>query len=83
LNGIVSFERTSKAWHPLPGAPLRFRLRFVATLRLRLKAGSGLLSAGLFALTDYSTDGSLLTFSGSIYNTRDIESMFGGDCLLK
>jgi hypothetical protein len=36
-----------EAWHPLPGAPLRFRLRFVATLRLRLGAGSGLPSAGL------------------------------------
>jgi hypothetical protein len=23
-----------EAWHPLPGAPLRFRLRFLATLRL-------------------------------------------------
>jgi hypothetical protein len=23
-----------EAWHPLPGAPLRFRLRFVTTLRL-------------------------------------------------
>jgi hypothetical protein len=39
-----------EAWHPLPGAPLRFRLRFVATLRLRLRAGSGLPSAGLFCL---------------------------------
>jgi hypothetical protein len=39
-----------EAWHPLPGAPLRFRLRFVAILRLRLGAGSGLPSAGLFAV---------------------------------
>ena len=37
-----------EAWHPLPGAPLRFRLRFVTPLRLRLGAGSGLPSAGLF-----------------------------------
>ncbi len=37
-----------EAWHPLPGASLRFMLRFVATLRLRLGAGSGLPSAGLF-----------------------------------
>jgi len=38
-----------EAWHPLPGAPLRFRLRFVATPRLRLGAGSGLPSVVLFA----------------------------------
>jgi hypothetical protein len=37
-----------EAWHPLPGAPLRFRFRVVATLRLRLRARSGLPSAGLF-----------------------------------
>ena len=36
--------------NPLPGAPLRFRLRFVVTLRLRLGAGSGLPSAGLFGM---------------------------------
>ena len=36
-----------EAWHPLPGAPLRFRLRFLLTLGLRLGAGSGLTSAGL------------------------------------
>jgi hypothetical protein len=38
-----------EAWHPLPGAPLRFSLRFVTTLRIRLGAGSGLSSAVLFA----------------------------------
>ena len=43
----VYFLPNVEAWHPLPGAPLRFRLRFVATLRLRLGAGSGLPSAGL------------------------------------
>ena|GEM_PF-4284819 len=37
-----------KAWHPLPGATLRFRLRFVASLRLQLVASSGLFSAALF-----------------------------------
>jgi hypothetical protein len=37
-----------EAWHPLPGATLRFRLRFVTTLRLRLGASSGLSSAVLF-----------------------------------
>ena len=31
------------------GSPFRFGLRFVATLRIRLGAGSGLPSAGLFA----------------------------------
>jgi len=36
-----------EAWHPLQRAPLPFRLRFVATLRLRLGAGSGLSSAAL------------------------------------
>jgi len=41
-------SRTSEAWHPLPGASLRFRLRFAATLRLQLGAGSGLPSAVLF-----------------------------------
>ena len=41
-------DRTSRPGNPLPGAPLRFRLRFVATLRLRLGAGSGLPSAVLF-----------------------------------
>ena len=41
INSVSHFCTTSKAWHPLPGAPLRFRLRFVATLRLRLGAGSG------------------------------------------
>jgi hypothetical protein len=39
-----------EAWHPLPGAPLRFRLRFVVTFRIRLGSGSGLSSAGLFCL---------------------------------
>ena len=34
--------------NPLPGAPLRFWFRFLTTLRLRLGAGSGLPSAGLF-----------------------------------
>ena len=38
-----------EAWHPLPGAALRFRLRFLTTLRLRLRAGSGLPSAALLA----------------------------------
>jgi hypothetical protein len=38
----------SKACHPLPGARLRFRLRFIFTLRLRLGGCSGLVSAGLF-----------------------------------
>jgi hypothetical protein len=42
-----------EAWHPLPGAPLRFRLKFVFTLQLRLGTGSGLLSAGLFAFNFY------------------------------
>jgi hypothetical protein len=28
------FLENDEAWHPLPGAPLRFRLRFVATLRI-------------------------------------------------
>jgi len=39
-----------EAWHPLPGAHLRFGLRFLVTFRLRLGAGSGLSSAGLFAV---------------------------------
>jgi hypothetical protein len=48
-SGMVRFfKQNVEAWHPLPGAPLRFRLRFVATLRLRLGAGSGLPSAALF-----------------------------------
>jgi hypothetical protein len=47
---FMIFLPNVEAWHPLPGAPLRFRLRFVATLRLRLRAGSGLLSAALFDL---------------------------------
>lgn len=51
-----------EAWHPLAGAPLRFRLRFIATLRLRLRAGSGLPSAGLFCLAD--SCGSLLGNQG-------------------
>ena len=47
-------EHNDEAWHTLPGASLRFRLRFVATLRLRLGAGSGLPSADLFCLFEYS-----------------------------
>jgi hypothetical protein len=43
---IFISSQNVEAWHPLPGAPLRFRLRFVATLRLRLGSGSGLSSAG-------------------------------------
>ena len=42
---------TSRPGNPLPGASLRFSLRFVATLRLRLRAGSGLPSAGLFCFS--------------------------------
>ena len=49
LYGEIILEN-DEAWHPLPGAPLRFRLRFLATLRLRLGAGSGLPSAGLFCI---------------------------------
>ena len=45
----VETRSNVEAWHPLPGAPLRFRLRFVATLRIRLGAGSGLPSAVLLA----------------------------------
>ena len=45
---MVIFYANVEAWHPLPGAPLRFRMRFVAILRLRLGAGSGLSSAVLF-----------------------------------
>jgi len=45
---IIS-RHTFEAWHPLPGAPHRFRLRFVATLRIRLGTGSGLSSAALCA----------------------------------
>ena len=41
-------QSNDEAWHPLPGAPLRFRLRFVATLRIQLGADSGLPRAGLF-----------------------------------
>ena len=47
---LFIFLQNVEAWHPLPGAPLRFRLRFVASLRLRLGAGSGLPSAALFDL---------------------------------
>ena len=43
-----------EAWHPLPGAPLRFWLRFRITLQLRLWSGSGLASAALFALCGVS-----------------------------
>ena len=46
--GSVSWANV-EAWHPLPGAPFRFKLRFGVTLRLRLGAGSGLPSASLFA----------------------------------
>lgn len=42
--------RTSKAWDPLPGAPLRLWFGFVAALRIRLGAGSGFSSAALFGL---------------------------------
>jgi hypothetical protein len=35
------YQANAEVWHRLPGAPLRFRLRFVATLRLRLGTGSG------------------------------------------
>jgi hypothetical protein len=38
-----------EAWHPLPGAPLRIRLGFVATLRIQLGTGSGLSRAGLLS----------------------------------
>jgi len=30
----ISSLANDEAWHPLPGAPLRFRLKFLATLRL-------------------------------------------------
>lgn len=36
-----------EAWHPLTGAPLRFWLRFIATLRIPLGSGSGLSRAAL------------------------------------
>jgi len=39
------FPDNGEAWHPLPGAPLRSRLRFVDTLRLRVGACSGLARA--------------------------------------
>ena len=42
--------RTYRPGNPLPGAPLRFRLRFGATLCLIHGAGSGLPSAVLFGL---------------------------------
>jgi len=45
-----------EAWHPQPGAPLRFRLRFVATLQIRLGTGSGLSSAVLFGLVFFDAD---------------------------
>ena len=44
------FLQNAEALHPLPGAPLRCWLRFLAALRLRRGAGSGLPSAGLFCL---------------------------------
>jgi hypothetical protein len=47
LRNLISTTNV-EAWHPLPGAPLRFRLGLVATLRLQLGARSGLPSAGLF-----------------------------------
>jgi hypothetical protein len=49
----VFFGPTSKAWDPLLGAPLRFWLRFVATLGIRLGSGSGFSSAALFGF-DFS-----------------------------
>jgi len=36
----MDFLINVEAWHPLPGAPLPFRLRFVAALRIRLGTGS-------------------------------------------
>jgi len=50
IHGLIILEN-DEAWHPLPGAPLRFRLRFVATLRLQLRAGSGLPSAVLLGIS--------------------------------
>ena len=52
---ILNYPTNEEAWHPLPGAPLRFWLRFIATLRLRLWAGSGLSSAGLFCLLSFGS----------------------------
>lgn len=42
------FQQTSRPGNPLPGTPLRFRLRFAATLRLIDGACSGLSSGGWF-----------------------------------
>lgn len=50
IAAFISIQLTSRPGNPLPGAPLRLRLRFVATLRLRLRADSGLSSAVLFAV---------------------------------
>ena len=47
FGGHIS-SANDEAWHPLPGAPLRFWLRLLTALRLRLRAGSGLPSAALF-----------------------------------
>ena len=47
LERLVRRIATSKRWHPLPGALLQFRFRFVATYRIRLGSGSGLSSAVL------------------------------------
>ena len=50
VDEIIASETNVEAWHPLPGAPVRFRLRSVAPPRLRLGVGSGLISADLFCL---------------------------------
>ena len=50
VGALRIYLANDEAWHPLPGAPLQFRLRLVAILRFRLGAGSGLLSAGLFCI---------------------------------
>lgn len=47
---FIVFLHNVEAWHPLAGAPFRFWLRLVATLRLGLGPGSGLSSAALLAI---------------------------------
>lgn len=36
---LCMFLATFEVYHPLPGVPLRFGLRFLTTLRLRLDVG--------------------------------------------